>query len=236
MTIEGVSPLIVLLLATALPSPPAGLLPSALDPNPALRSYVANATLVARAHPIPLARTFTGVAYYERPTRKIVFDTVPRALSAFKTLETTIPSYAQATADYLIAPLGDDGKTSMFSLTPKGAGRVTGLTVTVDDGAPHSTRRLDISGREHAHGRRPLCAGWAIPAAILDRRLSALPRLFRGRNNPADGLPHECRRPADGLQPVALKKRSRYERDRSALARTDTAVIISLLLFCLDAA
>jgi hypothetical protein len=135
MTINGSSSLIILLLATALPSPSAGLLASALDPNPALNSYTANATLVARAHPIPLARTFTGVAYYERPTRKIVFDTVPRALAAFKTLETTIPSYAQATAGYLIAPLGDDGKTSIFSLTPKAAGRVTGITVTVDDTA-----------------------------------------------------------------------------------------------------
>jgi hypothetical protein len=126
---------IVLLLATALPSPPTGLLPVALDPNPALRSYVASATLVARAHPIPLARTFTGVAYYERPTRKIVFDSVPRALSALKTLETTIPSYTQATADYVIAPLGDDGKASTFSLTPKAPRRVTAITVTVDDTA-----------------------------------------------------------------------------------------------------
>jgi hypothetical protein len=135
MTIEGVSLLIALLLATALPSPPPRLLPFALDPNPALRSYVANATLVARAHPIPLARTFTGIAYYERPTRKIVFDSVPRALSAFKTLETTVPSYAQATADYVIAPGSDDGKTSTFTLTPKVAGRVTGLMVAVDDTA-----------------------------------------------------------------------------------------------------
>jgi hypothetical protein len=143
MTIDGASPLSVLLLMTALPAPPAGLLPSALDPNPALRSYVANATLVARAHPIPLARTFTGIAYYQRPTRKIVFDTVPRALTAFKTLETTIPSYAQASAGYQIAPLSDDGKTSTFSLTPKVAGRVTGLTVTVDPGSrlPLTTRR-----------------------------------------------------------------------------------------------
>jgi hypothetical protein len=135
MTVEGISMLFMLLLATALPSPPADVLPFALDPNPALRSYVANATLVARAHPIPLARTFTGVAYYERPTRKIVFDTVPRGLSAFKTLETTIPTYAQATADYLIAPVSDDGKASTFSLTPKVAGRVTGLMVRVDDTA-----------------------------------------------------------------------------------------------------
>jgi hypothetical protein len=135
MTIEGISMLFMLLVATALPSPPAGLLPLALDPNPALHSYVANATLVARAHPIPLARKFTGVAYYERPTRKIVFESVPRALSAFKTLETTIPSYAQATTDYVIAPIGDDGKASTFSLTPKAAGRVTGLMVTVDDTA-----------------------------------------------------------------------------------------------------
>jgi hypothetical protein len=132
---EGMPMLIMLLLATVVPAPPAGLLPFALDPNPGLRSYVANATLVARAHPIPLARTFTGVAYYARPTRKIVFDTVPRALSAFKTLETTIPTYAQATADYAIAPVGDDGKTSTFSLMPKVAGRVAGLMVRVDDTA-----------------------------------------------------------------------------------------------------
>jgi hypothetical protein len=112
------------------------LLQSAADPNPALRSYVATATLIARLHPLPLRKTFIGTAYYVKPTRKIVFADVPGPLSRFRTLATTTPSYAEAAATYSIAPLGDDGTFSTYQLVPKKSGtNVTDLVLTVDDKA-----------------------------------------------------------------------------------------------------
>lgn len=111
------------------------LLRSAVDPNPGLRSYTAAATLVARLHGvIPLRQSFTGTAYYIKPKEKIVFDNVPPQLAQFRALDASVPTYADATSNYVIAPFTDDGKLSTYVLVPKNAGsRVTSLAITVDD-------------------------------------------------------------------------------------------------------
>lgn len=116
---------------------PLDLLRAAVDPNPTLRSYTATARLTALVHAaIPVRRSFSGTAYYIKPKEKIVFDGVPAPLSRFRALDTTTPTFADATADYVIAPLANDGRFSTYELDPKKPGsRVKSLVLTVDDEA-----------------------------------------------------------------------------------------------------
>jgi hypothetical protein len=111
------------------------LLKRAADPNPTLQSYTASAQLSATLHVvIPDHKTFTGTAYYLKPRRKIEFQNVTGALSRFKDLAATTPTYDEAVAEYTITPMTDDGSISSYSLVPKKQGsRVKSLTVTVND-------------------------------------------------------------------------------------------------------
>ena len=119
--------------AAATPSP--NLLRQALDPNPALSTYTATVTLSAVLHAVVAVRkTLHGTAYYRKPERTIVFADAPRALKRFSALAATTPAYEQILRDYRTAPLGDDGATSSYALTPvKRDGRVQTLTVRVAD-------------------------------------------------------------------------------------------------------
>jgi hypothetical protein len=125
----------LLVSAAVLQSASSSLLRSAFDPNPALRSYTAAATLVARVHAvIPLQQSFTGTAYYVKPKQKVVFDNVPAQLAPFRTLDASVPTYGDATANYVIAPLTNDGKLSTYELVPKNAGaRVKSIVIVIDD-------------------------------------------------------------------------------------------------------
>lgn len=113
------------------------LLKRAADPNPTLQTYIASATLSATLNaPIPVHKTFSGTVYYQKPTRKIIFENVSGPLSRFKTMTSTTPTYEQAIAEYTVTPLSDDGAISKYSLVPRKQGaRVTNLTVGVDDTA-----------------------------------------------------------------------------------------------------
>jgi hypothetical protein len=111
------------------------LLRRAANPNPTLQSYTASAELSATLHAlVPVHRTFNGTVYYLKPKRKIEFQNVSGALSRFKDLASSTPSYEELAADYTVTPLGDTGTLSSYSLVPKKSGsRVEKLTVTVDD-------------------------------------------------------------------------------------------------------
>ncbi len=111
------------------------LLARATNPNPTLNSYTASAQLSALLHVvIPVHKTFGGTVYYLRPNRKIGFQNVPNSLAQFRDLVSSMPTYEQATQQYAITPLADDGTASKYSLVPKKTGgRVKNLVVTVDD-------------------------------------------------------------------------------------------------------
>jgi hypothetical protein len=131
----------VLAVVAVLQTASLNLLQSALDPNPALRSYTAAATLVARVHlVVPLQQSFTGTAYYLKPRQRIVFADVPPQLAQFRALDASVPTYADASASYEIAPLTNDGRVSTYQLVPKKTGsRVTSLVITVDDATELAT-------------------------------------------------------------------------------------------------
>src|ERR1700679_3742443 len=126
-------PFTLLAVAAVLQTSSLDSLRSAVDPNPALRSYTAAATLVARVHlVVPLQQTFTGTAYYVKPKQRIVFAGVPPQLAQFRALDTSVPTFADASASYAIAPLTDDGRISSYELVPKKTGsRVKSLVITV---------------------------------------------------------------------------------------------------------
>ncbi|HLX26471.1 MAG TPA: hypothetical protein VKR05_05715 [Candidatus Cybelea sp.] len=111
------------------------LLQRATNPNPTLNSYTASAQLSAMMHAvIPIHQTFNGSVYYLRPNRKIEFQNVPNALSKFRDLVSTTPTYEQATQEYAITPMTDDGTVSKYSLVPKKTGsRVKNVVVTIND-------------------------------------------------------------------------------------------------------
>lgn len=111
------------------------LLARATNPNPTLNSYTASAQLSALLHAvIPVRKSFSGTVYYLRPNRKIEFQNVPGALSRFRDLASTTPTYEQAMQQYAITPLTDNGTVSTYSLVPKKAGgRVKSITVTIGD-------------------------------------------------------------------------------------------------------
>jgi hypothetical protein len=111
------------------------LLARATNPNPTLNSYTASAQLSARLHAvISVHKTFGGTVYYLRPNRKIAFQNVPASLSKFKDLVSSTPSYVQATEQYTITPLTDDGTLSKYTLFPKKSdSRVKSVDVAIDD-------------------------------------------------------------------------------------------------------
>ena len=111
------------------------LLQRATNPNPTLNSYTASAQLSALMHAvIPIHKTFNGSVYYLRPNRKIEFQNVPNSLSKFRDLVSTTPTYEQATQQYAITPMTDDGTVSKYSLVPKKTGsRVKNVLVTIND-------------------------------------------------------------------------------------------------------
>jgi hypothetical protein len=135
MRFDG-SALLAIPLAAALAQTQApNLLQRATDPNPALQSYVASASLAAVLHAaVPIHKTLTGVAYYLKPKQKIVFEGALGPLSKFKELTSTTPTYDQARAEYTITPVGDDGTLATYSLVPSKPGRrVKKLVLSIDD-------------------------------------------------------------------------------------------------------
>jgi hypothetical protein len=122
-------------LAANAPAPSLRLLARATNPNPTLNSYTASAQLSAVLHAVlPIHETFSGTVYYLRPNRKIEFQGVPGSLSRFRDLASTTPTYDQATQQYVITPLTDDGTISTYSLVPKKAGgRVKSVAISIND-------------------------------------------------------------------------------------------------------
>lgn len=133
----GVAILCGAIAASPPPAQPASmaLLARATNPNPTLNSYTATAQLSALLHAvIPIHKTLNGTVYYLRPTRKIEFQNVPGALSRFKDLASSTPSYEEAMQQYSITPLTDNGTVSNYTLVPKKSGsRVKSITVTIND-------------------------------------------------------------------------------------------------------
>jgi hypothetical protein len=111
------------------------LLRRAIDPNPTLTSYTASAQLSATLHVlVPVHKTYSGTVYYLKPKRKIEFQGVSGALSKFKDLASSTPTYDEALEQYAITPLSDDGTVSMYSFVPKKTdSRVKSVTLSVDD-------------------------------------------------------------------------------------------------------
>ena len=111
------------------------LLQRACNPNPGLNSYTGTAHLSATLHILaPIHKEYDGKVYYLRPKRKIEFQNVSGALSNFKDLVSSVPSYDEADAQYRITPQNDDGSESTYVLVPKNTGsRVKSLTVVVND-------------------------------------------------------------------------------------------------------
>jgi hypothetical protein len=110
------------------------LLRSALDPNPALRSFIAAAVLQAQLHAVvPVSKVFTGTAYYRRPDERIEFTNATGPLDRFRELRYGLPSYAQLAAANSIVLETDDGYVSRYNVTPRVARRVRALTLAVDD-------------------------------------------------------------------------------------------------------
>lgn len=110
------------------------LLRRATNPNPTLQSYTASAKLSATLHIIiPEHKVFNGTVYYLKPQRKIEFQNVGGALSRFKDMAATTPTYDEAIAKYTITPMADNGSVSIYSLVPRSQSRVKSLTVQVND-------------------------------------------------------------------------------------------------------
>jgi hypothetical protein len=182
-------------LAVAPQSASQGRLQTALDPNPGLRSSIADAVLVAQAKPLPVRRTFHGTAYYLAPTGSIVFADVPPLFAKFRVLSTTLPSYAQARADFVITPLGDDGKRSIFTLVPKNAGsRVASLRLAVDDAAGVITQivygyrdgsTLTFDEQYQTVATFTLVSSSAVAARFTDASVTATIRFSNYRTNVA---------------------------------------------------
>lgn len=111
------------------------LLQRACNPNPGLNSYTGTAHLSATLHILaPIHKEYDGKVYYLRPKREIEFENVTGALSNFKDLMASVPSYDEAGAQYEITPQADDGVHSSYLLVPKDRGsRVKSLLVFVND-------------------------------------------------------------------------------------------------------
>lgn len=126
--------LVTLLIGVNAAAPSVDLLRSAVDPNPALQSYTAAASLSAELHAvIPVRRTFVGTAYYRKPNQKIVFDNVTGPLRRFQELSSSLPPFEELVKQYSITAVSGNGVASTFALTPTREGRVTSVTLRVDD-------------------------------------------------------------------------------------------------------
>jgi hypothetical protein len=111
------------------------LLRHAVNPNPTLQSYTASAQLSATLHVvIPVHKSFDGKVYYLKPRRAIAFANVSGALSRFKDLAASTPTYEEAMAQYTITPGTNNGTVSTYTFVPKKQGsRVKSITLTVND-------------------------------------------------------------------------------------------------------
>jgi hypothetical protein len=111
------------------------LLRRAVNPNPTLQSYTASAQLSATLHVvIPIHKNYDGTVYYLKPRRSIEFQNVSGALSRFKDLAASTPTYDEAMAQYTITPGVDNGTISTYTFVPKKQGsRVKSVTLTVND-------------------------------------------------------------------------------------------------------
>jgi hypothetical protein len=111
------------------------LLRRAVNPNPTLKSYTASAQLSATLHVvIPVHESYDGKVYYLKPRRAIQFQNVSGALSRFKDLATSTPTYDEAMAQYTITPGTNNGTVSTYVFVPKKQGsRVKSITLTVND-------------------------------------------------------------------------------------------------------
>ncbi|HLY03990.1 MAG TPA: hypothetical protein VKR56_16005 [Candidatus Cybelea sp.] len=111
------------------------LLRRAVNPNPSLQSYTASAQLSATLHVvIPLHENYGGTVYYLKPRRTIHFQNVSGALSRFKDLAASTPTYDEAMAQYTVTPGTDNGNVSTYTFVPKKQGsRVKSITLTVND-------------------------------------------------------------------------------------------------------
>lgn len=115
-------------------SPNMDMLRSAMDPNPALQSYAATATLSVHLRFPPISRRFNGVASFLRPNGTVTFDRVPRAVNALRTLTTTTPTFDEASELNTISAVSDDGARATYSLVPNDVtSRVRSQTLIVDD-------------------------------------------------------------------------------------------------------
>jgi hypothetical protein len=113
------------------------LLRRAVNPNPTLQSYTASAQLSATLHVvIPVHKSYDGKVYYLKPRRAIQFQNVSGALSRFKDLAASAPTYEEAMAQYTITPGTNNGTVSTYTFVPKKQGsRVKSITLTVNDAA-----------------------------------------------------------------------------------------------------
>ncbi len=111
------------------------LLRRAVNPNPTLQSYTASAHLSATPHVvIPIRKNHDGTVYYLKPRRTIHFQNVSGALSRFKDLAASTPTYDEAMAQYTISLGTDNGNVSIYTFVPKKQGsRVKKITLTVND-------------------------------------------------------------------------------------------------------
>lgn len=133
-------------------APSLALLRRATDPNPSLKSYTAAAHLSAMLHALlPLHKTLDGTVYYLKPRRKIEFRNVSGALGKFKDLISSTPSYDEATTQYQITPLSNDGSESTYVLVPrKAGGRVKSITLRVNN----TTALIDHAEWAYTNGGR----------------------------------------------------------------------------------
>jgi len=111
------------------------LLAKALDPNPALLTYRASATLVAKLHAlVPVQKTLHGTVTYRKPLRKIVFNDVPGPLKQFTDLIEATPTYEELKQSYRFLPNRDDGDTTTYTLFPLAPDRrVRTISIRVSD-------------------------------------------------------------------------------------------------------
>lgn len=104
--------------------------------NPNLHSFTAtlHAHVVMRSFPF-LAADLVGTYYYKQPDKnKVVFTGgVPLIAQQFDKLYAHIESPSQWNDVYVVTPVSDDGKTTLFKLVPRKRGNVNHVDATVED-------------------------------------------------------------------------------------------------------
>jgi outer membrane lipoprotein-sorting protein len=102
--------------------------------NPNLQSYTASLHVAIVLHTFPLSPTLEGNYYYRRPDKQaVVFNSVPVLAQQFQKIYPKIDPPSTWQDLYDVSTLSDSGGTTMLRLTPKHAGRVAHLDVTVND-------------------------------------------------------------------------------------------------------